>query len=264
MIYGFIGLGNMASAILGGIIRNGIASADDIVGSAKTQETRERIQKQYGIRTLSSNKEVAGTSDVLFLAVKPGVLPLVIEEIRDDVSRDTLIISVAAGKTTKWLTDQFDTPVKIVRCMPNTPALVGAGCSALCRNENVTDEELDLALTICRSFGTAEVVSESLMDTVGAVSGASPAYVFMFIEALADAGVKGGMPRAQAYRFAAQTLMGSGKLMLETGRHPGELKDMVTSPGGTTIEGVQVLEDEGLRGAVMDAIEAAIDKSRNL
>lgn len=264
MIYGFIGLGNMASAIIGGIVRNGIAKPDSIVGSARTQETRDRIHQQFGIRTVSSNKEVAGTSDVLFLAVKPAVIPLVIEEIRDDVGENTLIISVATGKTTKWLTDQFDKPVKIVRCMPNTPALVGAGCSALCRNENVTDEELDLALTICRSFGTADVVNESLMDTVGAVSGAAPAYVFMFIEALADAGVKGGMPRQQAYRFAAQTVMGSGKLMLESGRHPGELKDMVTSPGGTTIEGLQVLEEAGFRGAVMDAIEAVIDKSKNL
>ena len=148
--------------------------------------------------------------------------------------------------------------------MPNTPALVQAGCSAVCKNENVTDEDLEKALQIIRSFGLAEVVNENLMDAVGAVSGASPAYVFMLIEAMADAGVKGGMPRKQAYRFAAQTVMGSAKLMLETGRHPGELKDMVCSPGGTTIEGLQVLEEEGFRGAVMDALEAVMNKSKEL
>ena len=139
-----------------------------------------------------------------------------------------------------------------------------AGCSAVCKNENVTDEDLQKALQIIRSFGLAEVVNENLMDAVGAVSGASPAYVFMLIEAMADAGVKGGMPRKQAYRFAAQTVMGSAKLMLESGRHPGELKDMVCSPGGTTIEGLQVLEEEGFRGAVMDALEAVMEKSKNL
>ncbi len=139
-----------------------------------------------------------------------------------------------------------------------------AGCSAVCKNENVTDEDLEKALQIIRSFGLAEVVNENLMDAVGAVSGASPAYVFMLIEAMADAGVKGGMPRKQAYRFAAQTVMGSAKLMLETGRHPGELKDMVCSPGGTTIEGLQVLEEEGFRGAVMDALEAVMNKSKEL
>ena len=128
----------------------------------------------------------------------------------------------------------------------------------------MTDEDLEKALQIIRSFGLAEVVNENLMDAVGAVSGASPAYVFMLIEAMADAGVKGGMPRKQAYRFAAQTVMGSAKLMLETGRHPGELKDMVCSPGGTTIEGLQVLEEEGFRGAVMDALEAVMNKSKEL
>ncbi len=261
---GFIGLGNMAKAIIGGILQNQLVEPQQILGSAATQQSMDAAAEQFGILTETSNKEVARKADLLVLAVKPVVLPVVIEEIRDVIGEDTVVLSVAAGKTTKWLTDQFEHPVKIVRCMPNTPALVREGCSAICRSSCVTDDELEEVMKIVSSFGIAEVVSESLMDTVGAVSGAVPAYVFMFLEALADAGVKGGMPRRQAYRFAAQTVLGSAKLMLETGKHPGELKDMVCSPGGTTIEGLEALEKGGFRGTVMDAIDACIEKSKKL
>ena len=264
MVLGFIGLGNMAKAMLSGILKEQFVAPEDIIGSSATEETMEKVRQKYGIQVTASNREVAKASDVIILAVKPVVLPVVMEEIRDYVDDSKLIISVAAGKSCKWIGDYSEKPVRIVRCMPNTPALVQAGCSAVCKNENVTDEDLQKALQIIRSFGLAEVVNENLMDAVGAVSGASPAYVFMLIEAMADAGVKGGMPRKQAYRFAAQTVMGSAKLMLESGRHPGELKDMVCSPGGTTIEGLQVLEEEGFRGAVMDALEAVMEKSKNL
>lgn len=264
MTIGFIGLGNMAKAILGGILHRQIVSADDIYGAAPTQETRDRVQADYGIHVTPSNIEAAKAADVVILAVKPVVLPVVLEEIIDVVDDSKLIISVAAGKTTKWISDYFPKPVKIVRCMPNTPALVGEGCSAVCKNENVTEQDLKTAMNIISSFGLAEVIPENLMDVVGGVSGAAPAYVFMFIEALADAGVKGGMPRRQAYRFAAQTVMGSARLMLETGRHPAELKDMVCSPGGTTIEGVEALEKRGFRAAVMEAIDACVEKSRRL
>ena len=264
MIIGFIGLGNMAKAMIGGILKDGMVSAEDIIGSSATQETMEAVAREFGIRTEKSNRSVAMQADILLLAVKPVILPVVLEEIRDVVDENKLIISIAAGKKTKWIADYFSHPVKIVRCMPNTPALVQAGCSALCRNENVTDEDMATALRIAGSFGMAEVVKEYLMDVVGGVSGSSPAYVFMFIEALADAAVKGGMTRKQAYRFAAQTVMGSAKLMLETGRLPAELKDMVCSPGGTTIEGLEVLEKEGFRAAVMEAIDACIEKSAKL
>lgn len=264
MTIGFIGLGNMAKAIIGGILREQLVTPADMIGSSATQDTMDKVADRYGIRTIASNKAVAREADLLFLAVKPVVLPVVIEEIRDDVRPDQLIVSVAAGKTTRWLLDAFEKDVKVVRVMPNTPALVGEGCSAVCRSASVTDRELDEVMKIVSSFGLSEVVNENLMDTVGAVSGATPAYVFMFIEALADAGVKGGMQRKQAYRFAAQTVMGSAKLMLETGKHPGELKDMVTSPGGTTIEGLEVLEKDGMRAAVMEAIDACIRKSKQL
>lgn len=264
MVIGFIGLGNMASAIIGGILKDQIVSAEDIVGSSATRATMENIREQYGIRTVQSNKDVAAEADIIFLCVKPITLPVVLEEIMDEVGEDKLLISVAAGKTTKWISQYFTKPVKIIRCMPNTPALVQAGCTAVCRNENVTEEELRQALEILGSFGVAEVVKESLMDVVVGVSGSSPAYVFMFIEAMADAAVKGGMPRSQAYHFAAQSVYGSARLMLETGRHPAELKDMVCSPGGTTIEAVEVLEQKGLRAAVMSAMDACIEKSSRL
>ena len=171
MTIGFIGLGNMAKAILGGILHQQIVSADDIYGAAPTQETRDRVQADYGIHVTPSNIEAAKAADVVILAVKPVVLPVVLEEIIDVVDDSKLIISVAAGKTTKWISDYFPKPVKIVRCMPNTPALVGEGCSAVCKNENVTEQDLKTAMNIISSFGLAEVIPENLMDVVGGVSG---------------------------------------------------------------------------------------------
>lgn len=264
MKIGFIGLGNMARAIIGGMLDQKIVSAQDICGSAKTQKTLEAVQKEYGIDTKASNVAVASECQTLVLAVKPQFLEGVIREVRDAVQPDTLIISIAAGKTLNWLEEAFGRRVKLVRCMPNTPALVGEGCTAICVNAAVSEEEIRYSIRLMESFGRASLVEERLMDAVGAVSGSSPAYVFLFMEAMADAGVAAGMPRAQAYEFAAQAVYGSAKLMLETGKHPGELKDMVCSPGGTTIEGVRVLEEAGFRGAVMDALLATVEKSRKL
>lgn len=264
MEIGFIGLGNMARAIIGGMLEKGIVSAQDICGSAKTQKTLEAVQNEFGINAVASNVAVASQCRTLVLAVKPQFLEGVIREIKDAVQPDTLIISIAAGKTLSWLEETFDRKVKLVRCMPNTPALVGEGCTGVCVNAAVSQEETDYSLRLMESFGKASLVEERLMDAVGAVSGSSPAYVFLFLEAMADAGVAAGMPRAQAYEFAAQAVYGSARLMLETGKHPGELKDMVCSPGGTTIEGVRVLEEAGFRGAVMDALLATVEKSRKL
>jgi pyrroline-5-carboxylate reductase len=189
----------------------------------------------------------------------------VIKEIAAPTSEKTLIISIMAGKSIKFIQDAFgSSKAKIVRTMPNTPALVGEGCTGLCFHGAVTEEERNLACKMMGSFGKAIVVEERLMDVVGAVSGSSPAFVFLFLEALADGAVAGGMPRKQAYEFAAQAVLGSAKLMLETGKHPGELKDMVCSPGGTTIEGVKALEEGGLRAAVLNAMEATIEKTRKL
>ena len=264
MKIGFIGLGNMACAMISGMLGQGIVSAEEICGSAKTQKTRDAVRERFGIDVKASNAAVAEEAQTLILAVKPQFLAGVIAEIRDAVQPDTLVISIAAGKTLAWLEEAFGRRMKMVRCMPNTPAIVGEGCTGVCLNGAVSEEEMKYSLRLMESFGKASLVEERLMDAVGAVSGSSPAYVFLFIEAMADAGVAAGMPRAQACEAAARAVMGSAKLLLETGRHPGELKDMVCSPGGTTIQGVKALEEHGMRGAVMDAIAACVEKAKKL
>ncbi len=260
MTLGFIGGGNMASAIMGGIIGQGILKADEIIVADRVDNVSER----FGVRYTSDNTLCARESDVLFLSVKPQVYEAVIGEIRDAVSDRQLIITIAPGKTLAWLADKFGRELHIIRTMPNTPAMVGAGMTAVCPNESVTEDELKTAVTLLSSFSRTEIVPENLMDVVTAVSGSSPAYVFMFIEALADAAVAGGMPRKQAYTFAAQAVMGSAKMVLESGKHPGELKDMVCSPAGTTIEAVRVLERLGMRSAVFEAARACEEVSRNM
>lgn len=264
MKIGFIGLGNMAKAMIGGMLAKGIAKPEEILGSARTKATREAVKESYGITVFEDNAMVAAEADIVILAVKPQMFAEVIPQIKDSIKKDALVISIAAGKTIAWIEEAFGKSLKLVRCMPNTPAMVGEGCSGVCRNERVSDDEMGQCMELLRSFGIAEEVPEKLIDAVGAVSGSSPAFVFMFMEALADGGVKAGMPRQQAYRFAAQTVLGSAKLMLETGKHPGELKDMVCSPGGTTIEGVEALEEAGLRNSVMKAVDCCVDKSRRM
>ena len=202
--------------------------------------------------------------EILILAVKPQFLEEVIEQIKDVVKPETIVVSIAAGRTMEWIEARFGRKLKLVRCMPNTPALVGEGCTGICANDQVTEEELAIVVGLMESFGLASVVTEKMMDVVVGVSGSSPAYVFLFIEAMADEAVAEGMPRAQAYQFAAQSVLGSAKMVLETGKHPGELKDMVCSPAGTTIQAVKVLEEKGMRASVMDAMEACIQKSRNM
>lgn len=265
MKIGFIGLGNMASAMIGGMLAKGLVEPGDMIGSAKTKETVEKIREQYKITTVLDNVQVAKEADILFLAVKPIFFPEVIEEIREAVRNETIVVSIAAGRNLTYLREAFGRPgLKLVRCMPNTPALVLEGCTGVSAGPRTLPEDLDKVLELLNSFGKAIVVPERLMDVVVGVSGSSPAYVFMFIEAMADAAVAGGMPRQQAYEFAAQAVLGSAKLVLETGLHPGELKDMVCSPGGTTIEAVKVLEEKGFRAAVIDAMEACMEKSGNL
>lgn len=265
MTIGFIGLGNMASAMIGGMLQKGIAKPGEIVGSAKTQKTIERAQKEYDIRVTLDNKEVAKQAEILFLAIKPLFFKEVIPQIKDAVKPGTIVVSIAAGKTLGALKEAFGREdIKLIRCMPNTPALVLEGCTGVCAGEEVPKEDMDRVLFLLRSFGKANVVPERLMDVVVGVSGSSPAYVFMFIEAMADEAVAAGMPRAQAYEFAAQSVLGSAKMVLETGKHPGELKDMVCSPGGTTIQAVKKLEETGFRASVMDAMEACIVKSASM
>ena len=263
MKLGFIGTGNMAGAIMGGIIQKGIFRPEQIIGADISEAGRRKAKETYGIEVTEDNRKAAAT-EVLILSVKPQFYADAIAEIRDCIRDDQLVITIAPGKTLSWLEEQFGKRVKIVRTMPNTPALVGEGMTAACVNQYVTEEEKAYALKILDSFGKVELVPEHLIDAVVAVSGSSPAYVFMFIEAMADAAVAEGMPRTQAYEFAAQAVYGSAKMVLETGKHPGELKDMVCSPAGTTIEAVRILEKKGFRSAVIEAMRACADVSRRL
>ena len=264
MKIGFIGLGNMASAMIGGILKKELYSAEDIIGSDKSEDSVQKVAKIFGIHTTTDNLEVAQAADVLILAVKPQFFPEVIAEIKGAVREETLIISIAPGKTMEWIMEHFGRELKLVRCMPNTPALVGEGMSCVCGNAKCSSEDVDTVCRIFAGFGKTEIVEEDMIDVVVGVSGSSPAYVFMFIEAMADEAVAEGMPRALAYEFAAQAVLGSAKMVLETGKHPGELKDMVCSPAGTTIQAVKVLEETGFRASVMDAVEACIEKSRSM
>lgn len=264
MKLGFIGCGNMANAMIAGIIGNGICKAEEIIGTAKSEESRVRVNKEFGIYMTEDNKEAAEKADVIVLSVKPQFYEEVICEIKDVMKDNQIVVTIAPGKTLAWLEEKCEQPLKVVRLMPNTPAQVGEGMTGVCANERVTQEDLAQILTITNSFGRTEVVPERMMDAVGAVSGCSPAYVFMFIEAMADAAVAQGMPRKQAYQFAAQSVLGSAKMVLETGMHPGELKDMVCSPAGTTIEGVRILEQNGFRSAVFEALQGAADKGKKM
>ena len=228
--------------------------AEDVYGSDVFEPSRERVKNMYGIHVSDNNVDVVDAVDVLVLAVKPQYYEEVIAEIKDAVSDDEIIVSVAPGKSLSWFDEMFGKSLKVIRTMPNTPAMVGEGMMGVCANERVSQAELDTVLDLCSGFSKAEMIDEKLMDVVTAVSGSSPAYVFMFIEAMADAAVAGGMPRSQAYTFAAQAVLGSAKMVLETGKHPGELKDMVCSPAGTTIQAVRVLEEKGMRSSVFEAM----------
>lgn len=264
MKIGFIGLGNMASAMIGGIIKKGIVAPKEILGSSGTKESVERAEKAFGIQGMESNKEVAGQADILVLSVKPGMYEKVISEIKEELREETVVLSIAPGKTMEWISGLLETgenKKKVVRCMPNTPALVGEGCTGVCFGSDVKEKDKENVMNILNSFGKAIEVPEHLMDAVVGVSGSSPAYVFLLIEAMADAAVADGIPRKQAYEFAAQAVYGSAKMVLETGKHPAELKDMVCSPGGTTIEAVEILEEKGFRSAVIEAQRACVAKS---
>ena len=264
MKFGFIGCGNMASAIISGGMKKEIFTKEELLASVKTEASAQKVRDALGISCTTDNLAVAAQADFLFLAVKPQFCEEVAAQISQHRKEGQILVSIAAGKTLAWLKEKFGKDQKIIRTMPNTPALVGEGITGVCPDDLVTEEEINQVLTILGSFGKAAVVTEPVLDIVGAVSGSSPAFVFMFIEAMADGAVAEGMPRKQAYEFAAQAVLGSAKMVLETGLHPGSLKDMVCSPGGTTIEGVNVLEKEGMRSAVMDAVRACIAKTRKL
>ena len=261
---GFIGCGNMGRAMLGALLKSNDISNDDIIVSTKSETSAEKIRNDFKVKTTLVNSEVAEKSNILFLAVKPHFFKEVIEEIKDKINNDTIIISIAAGITISQIEEWFGKDIKLVRSMPNTPALVGEGMSAICPNKNITSDELNYVGKLYNSFGKYEILEEKDFHAFIALCGSSPAYVFMFIEAMADAGVKLGIPRAKAYKLVEQSVLGSAKLALETGKHPGVLKDEVCSPSGTTIDAVIDLERNGLRSTVISAVEKCAEKSKNM
>lgn len=260
---GIIGCGNMGGAMLRQMLKAGIFAPEEVLVSDKNPALRTQLKCELGVNVTFQNTEAAA-APVLLLAVKPQFIQAVGQEIAAIVKPEALVISIVAGYDLHMLHSLLNNETAhIIRVMPNTPAMVGEGVLAACRGEYVTDEEWGFGMKLLSCMGMAEEMPERLMDAVTGLSGSSPAFVFLFLEALADAGVRGGLPRATAQRFAAQTVLGSAKLALETGKHPGELKDMVTSPAGTTIEGVAALEKNAFRSAVMEAVEAAIQKSKS-
>lgn len=257
---GFIGCGNMAKAMIGGIVKSGLYRGEEVFASDTSKINLEYAKKTYGIQVHESNIEVARNSSILILAVKPNMYSEVIGEIKDYIVDNCIIVTIAAGITIQFMEEKLKPNTKVIRTMPNTPALVGEGMTAICIGSTVTDVELSSVVKIFESFGKAEIIDEKLMDVIPSVSGSSPAYVFMMIEALADGGVLGGIPRQKAYKMAAQAVLGAAKMVLETGEHPAKLKDDVCSPGGSTIEAVYTLEKNNFRGSVISAMESCTEK----
>lgn len=261
---GFIGAGNMAEALINGLISSHTVQPGSILASDRNLERLEVLAEGYKIKGINSNIEVAAGSDVVILAVKPQDIASVLAEIREEV-KDKLVISIAAGVKTGTISDILLRPVRIVRAMPNTPALVLSGATALFMGEGCKKDDEGLTVRIFDAVGKTVVVKdEALMDAVTGLSGSGPAYIFVILEALSDAGVKMGLPRETASLLANQTVLGAARMVMEVKRHPAELKDMVTSPGGTTIAGLKKLEEGRVRASIMEAVEAATLRSKEL
>ncbi len=262
---GFIGAGNMASAIIAGMCKAEFVKSGDIAVFDLDKSKTDSLEKIYGITVKASALEIAETCDKIVLAVKPNVISSVLADI-DPVAkeRNPLFISIAAGKTTEYLLSSVSYEGRFIRVMPNINALVGAAVSGICGTENVCAEDMSFAENLCECFGTAVKVDEKLFPIFSAIGGCSPAFTYMYIDALARAAVKNGMPKAQALEVAAQSVLGSAKTVLESADHPWTLVDRVCSPGGTTIEGVASLQNDGFEAAVMNAVEASYNKDKKV
>ncbi len=261
---GFIGAGNMAEAMIRGLVRGGHVPAERITASAPRRERLDELAKAYGIGVTTDNRAVARAAKLVVMSVKPQILDKVLREVGDQLSAGTLLVSIAAGVDTESIEASVAEGVRVVRAMPNTPALVGAGATAIAAGSHASAADLETAKAVFDAVGITVVLDETHLDAVTGLSGSGPAYIFLILEALADAGVKVGLSRRSAQRLAAQTVMGSAKLLLETDEHPGKLKDMVTSPGGTAIAGLHTLEEGGLRTTLINAVETATKRAREL
>ncbi|MFH1137733.1 MAG: pyrroline-5-carboxylate reductase [Pseudomonadota bacterium] len=262
--YGFVGGGNMGEALLKGVLASGLAGPAETSVFDPDAKLLERLGRAHGVVAVGDNAALARSSAVIVLAVKPQHVNGVLAEIRDQVGPDQLVISIAAGVSLAEIQAGLNGPVPVIRTMPNTPALVMAGAAALSGGANASRKHLDAALALFAGVGTAVEVEEKYLDIVTGLGGSGPAYVFTMIEALADGAVRLGLPRRQAYSLAGQTVLGAAKLFLESGKHPGELKDMVVSPGGTTAAGLFALEKGAFRALLMEAVAAAAKRAGEL
>ncbi len=259
----FLGAGNMANALIRGLLLAGTPPAR-ITATVRRAEKQQQLQNDHGLHVGFDNLAAARAAEVVVLAVKPQAFTKLLTEIAPAIDHSKLVISIAAGVPIAAMERRLGAGARIIRAMPNTPALVGLGATALSAGEHATPEDLTLATAIFNSVGITSVLDEYLLDAVTGLSGSGPAYIFLIIEALSDAGVKVGLSRHVALKLAAQTVLGSAKLLIETGQHPGQLKDQVTSPGGTAIAGLHTLEAGGLRTTLIDAVEAATTRAREL
>ncbi len=261
---GFLGAGKMATALAKGWLAAGLAAPDRLLASDPLPPARDAFTSATGARATADNREVVRHSDLLLLAVKPQSMAALLAEVRPAISRNHLIVSIAAGVTLRQLADGLGGDHRLIRVMPNTPCLVGESASGYAASEEATAEDIALVDRLLNAVGRAFRLPEHLLDAVTGLSGSGPAFVYVVIEALSDGGVRMGLPRDVATALAAQTVLGSAKLVLESGQHTGQLKDMVASPGGTTIAGLHALERGGLRAALMDAVEAATRRATEL
>jgi pyrroline-5-carboxylate reductase len=261
---GFLGAGKMATALAKGFVGAGLVKPEQIIASDISEAASAAFAREVGAKTTAFNPDVAKFAEVLVLAVKPHQVSGVLAEIRPAFTEKHLLISIAAGVPLTKLEAGLGTGARVIRVMPNTPALVNASASAFAAGKSAQPADSALVQKLLSSVGVAFSVPESLLDAVTGLSGSGPAYVYLFIEGLSDGGVAAGLPRDMATKLAAQTVLGAAKMVLETGQHPGALKDMVTSPGGTTIEGLHELEKGKMRGTVMSAVRAAAEKSKKL
>lgn len=264
MKIGFLGAGKMATALAKGLVTSGVVGADSITASDVYEPARLAFREATGIDVSPDNREATWTRTVIVLAVKPQIVPSILAEIEDQIDPSTLVVSIAAGVSLSALEDALPERQRAVRVMPNTPALVQSGASCFALGTHATADDAQTVRELLSPIGTVDEVPESLLDAVTGLSGSGPAYVYEMIEALSDGGVRVGLPRQLATKLAAQTLLGAAKMVLETGEHPGVLKDAVTSPGGTTIAGLHALESGALRATLMNAVSAATNRSREL
>ncbi len=261
---GFVGAGNMAEALIRGLVRGNHVPAASIAASAPRQERLDDLRRDYGVDVTTSNREVAERSGLVVLSIKPQIMDKVLREIAAHIKPGALVISIAAGVDTEQIEESLPEGARVVRAMPNTPALVGAAATAVAAGKHASPADLATARALFDAVGITVELEESQLDAVTGLSGSGPAYIFLILEALADAGVKVGLSRRNAQRLAAQTVMGSAKLLLDTDEHPGKLKDMVTSPGGTAIAGLHTLEQGGLRTTLINAVETATKRAKEL